>query len=386
MLGQRTEQRLALLDQPGELVGEHRPGRQQPRQHQLLEHGRAEVEAEPRAGQPFGHPGWHAHPPQAQPAPEGLAGAADRDRVGGVRRERPWHLLTVQRQRLQRLVHDGDGARGAQVAGVLLALLVGHQVAGGVLEVGDEVGQRRPHLSQLGTDGVEVPALGVDRGPDQPAAGVAQGERGVGVDRRLDQHPVAASGQRLRHDRSAGQRAGGDDHLRRVGRQPALVEAARDGGLQVGEAGGEVPVPAEVRRQLGHRVGVRARQAGRGHRGGAAEVDAVGVVDRELVGGQRPVPGAGPSAGHQGEGACALPGHGVPALAQLRVGPRDGGAGDPERVGQLALAGQPHVGADPSVADGEDERVGETGVGGGAVEPRDQRADTGRGDGPVGRR
>ena len=54
--------------------------------------------------------------------------------------------------------------------------------------------------------------------------------------------------------------------------------------------------------------------------------------------------------------------------------------------GELALAGQAHVGADPPVADGQHECVGEPGVGGGAVEPRDQRADPGGGDGPVGRR
>ncbi|CAM3770305.1 hypothetical protein NOMA109596_10085 [Nocardioides marinus] len=386
MLGERGEQCLALLPQPRELVGQDGPGGEQPGQHELLEHRRAQVEAQPRPCQLLGHPRRHPHPAQPQPAPEGLAGAADGDRTGGVRRERPRHLLTVQRQGLQRLVHDGDRAGGAQVAGVLLALGVAHQVPGGVLEVRHEVGQRRADLAQLGAHGREVPALGVDGRADEPTAGVAQRERGVGVDRRLHEHPVAAPGQRLRHDRGARERPGGDDHLGGVGGQPALLEPAGHLGLQVGEPGGEVPVPTEVRRQLAHRLGVGVREPGRGHRGGAAEVDPVGVADRELVGRQGAVAGAGPPAGHPGEGAGALPGHGVPGLAQLGVGAGDRGPRDTEGVGQLALAGQPDVGADPAVPDGQHESVGETGVGGGAVEAVDQGGDPGRRDRPQGAR
>ena len=69
------------------------------------------------------------------------------------------------------LVDDGDGRRAPQMAGVRLALDLGHQVAGGVLEVGDQVGQPGSYLSERGADGVEVPPLRIDRTSPHPAAG-----------------------------------------------------------------------------------------------------------------------------------------------------------------------------------------------------------------------
>ena len=80
-------------------------------QHQLLEHGRAEVEADPGPGEPLHLAARRPDPAQPQPTPERLAGAPDRDRVGGVRRERSRHLLALERQRLVGLVDDRDGVR-----------------------------------------------------------------------------------------------------------------------------------------------------------------------------------------------------------------------------------------------------------------------------------
>ena len=123
---------------------------EQPQQDQLLEHRRAEVEADPGVGEPVDQVVRRPHPAEPQAAPEALAGAADGDRARGERRERPRHRLALERQRLVRLVDDRDRARGADVRGVRLPLLVAHQQAGGVLEVRDQVGQPRRGLPQRG--------------------------------------------------------------------------------------------------------------------------------------------------------------------------------------------------------------------------------------------
>ncbi len=348
-----------------DLVGPlHQPG-----QHQLLEHGCAEVQPHPGLGQRVHPPVRCAQPAQPQPAPERLAGAADGDRVRGVRRERARHRLALERQCLVGLVHDGHGAGPPQVGGVLHPLLVGHHVTGRVLEVGDQVGQPRRGLPQRRADGVEVPALGVDRAAGDPGAPLADRLRRVRVDRRLHQHPLARTGQRLRDDRGRRQSARRHHDLVGVGRQPAGVVRRGDGLLQPGEPGGEVAVPAEVRRQLGRGLGVRRREPGRRGGGRAVQVDRLVVAG---AGEQRAVVGPGPPAGHPGEGARAAAGLGVPAVAELGVRPGDRGAGDTERVGELALAGQPGVEGDPAVTDQQPERLGEPGVRRGAVEVTDQ--------------
>ena len=102
-----------------------------------------------------------------------------------------------------------------------------------------------------------------------------------------------------------------------------------------------------------------------------------------LPGEQGPVVGARRPARHLGVGARALPRLGVAGVADGRVGASDGGAGDPELLGQLALAGQPGTGRDPAVADQQHQGVGEPGVGRSAVEPADQGGHAARGDGAV---
>ena len=155
----------------------------------------------------------------------------------------------------------------AQVAGVLLALGVGHQVAGGVLEVRDQVGQRGRVLPQPGRDRVEVPAVGIDRGGHQPGAPVPQRLGRVGVHRRLDLHPLARGGEGLRHDRDGAQCARGHHDLAGVGRQPPRVVRRRDRLLERRQPGGVVAVPGEVGRQVVHRGGVRLGQARAGTAG-----------------------------------------------------------------------------------------------------------------------
>ncbi len=78
---------VALLAQSDAVRGQHLVGAvHQLGQCQLLEDGRSEVEAHPRLEQPVHLRQRGAQPAQAQPAPVGLAGAADRD--GGRRTPR----------------------------------------------------------------------------------------------------------------------------------------------------------------------------------------------------------------------------------------------------------------------------------------------------------
>ncbi len=268
-----------------------------------------------------------------------------------------------------RLVDHRDRARATQGGGVGLPLGVAHQVAGGVLEVGDQVGQPRGHLAQRRGDGVEVPAVGVDGRAGHPRTAVPDRERRVGVAGGVDQHPVARPGEGLRHHRDRRQRAVGDQDLPGVGRQAALVEGRRDRRLELGHPGREVAMTAQVRRQLGRGRGVRLGDARRSGGRRAVEVDRVVVA---LPRAQGLVAGPGPPARHPGEGAGPVPGRGVAGVAQGGVGAGDGGAGDAERVGELALARQPDVVADPAVADQVGERGGQAGVRRAAVEVTDQ--------------
>ena len=240
VLAERGHQRVALLAQPRAVAAQDlRRALEQSQEHELLEDGCAQVEAHPGPGQRVDEVVRRPHPAEPQAAPEALARAADGDRAGGVRRERPRHRLTLQRERLVRLVDHGDRARGPHVGGVRLPLLVAHQQPGRVLEVGDQVGQPRRGLPQRGAHGVEVPAVRVDGRGREPGAAGAQRLGGVGVDRGLDQHPVAGAGERLGDDRGRRQGARGHHDLargrsaararRRCGRSRPGARAARPG-------------------------------------------------------------------------------------------------------------------------------------------------------------
>ncbi len=295
--------------------------REQPGRDQLLEHRTAEIEGDPGVHQPVEHALRASHPADPQAAPEGLAGAAERHRLGCEGGERLGHRPLVEPERLVRLVDDRHRADPPQERGVLLALGVGHQVAGGVLEVGDQVGELGPRLAHDPVDRVEVPAVDVHRYAGQPRAGAAQRLEGVGIARRLDEHAVTSAHQALRHDGEGRQGAGHDHDLGRVGRQSARVVRRGDGLLERGDAGGEVAVPAEVAREVLDGVGVRRADAGQCRRGGAGEVD--DVVARGLRVEGAVEPSAAP-AGQPGVGAGALSGLGEAALDQPGVRAGDG--------------------------------------------------------------
>jgi hypothetical protein len=286
--------------------------------------------------------------------------------------------VMVEPQLGVRLVDDRDRPRAPQDRGVLLTLGVAHQVARGVLEVGDQVRESRSRLSHHPTDGVEVPAADVHRHRHVPGPGAAERGVGVGVARRLHEHALARADQCLGHDHQSRQRARHDQDLVRRRRQTARDVRLCDRLLQRGQAGREVAVPAEVERQVLHGVGVRRGDAGRRGRRGTAQVDHVVVAD---VGGQGSVERLASPAGDPRVGARSLPGHREPALDQRGVGPGDGGARDAERDAQVALAREPEVDVDAPVPDQQAELVGEPGVRRVAVEVAREGREPGGGNG-----
>ena len=100
-----------------------------------------------------------------------------------------------------------------------------------------------------------------------------------------------------------------------------------------------------------------------------------------------PQPGAGHpvAAGQRGPAARAAPAGQVAAVAQLPVRGGDGGPADRQRLGQLALGGQPDAQRQPAVGEQAADRAGQRGVVRAAPRGPAARA-TGRAGGPVGRR
>ena len=130
-----------------------RPGvLEQPEQDQLLEHRRAEVEADPGVGQPVHLVVRGADPAEPQAAPERLARAADGDRV---RRRSAANGRGIacpsSGSAWCGLVDDRRRVRARRSAAAYLSRsssLI--SMAGGVLEVRDQVGQPRRGLAQRG--------------------------------------------------------------------------------------------------------------------------------------------------------------------------------------------------------------------------------------------
>jgi hypothetical protein len=288
----------------------------------------SQVECDPRPHKHVEHAVRAAHPPDAHPSPEALAGAAQGHRLGRERSERAGHRPAVEGERLVRLVHDGDRPGSPQEHRELLSPSPRHQVAGRVLEVGDQVGQGGPRRPQHATERVEIPAVDVHGSADETSPGAAQSRERVGVSGRLDQHAVARPHQGLSHDGESGERPGHHHDLRGVGRQPARVVRRGDGLLEHGDAGGEVAVAAEIARQVLECLGVRRPDARHGGRRRGVEVDDVVAGGRRREG---PVQSAAAPARQPGVGAGALLGLGETALDEPGVRAGHGGPGQPQR-------------------------------------------------------
>ena len=162
---------------------------QQPQQHQLLEHRRAEVERQPRVRELLHRIPRRPDPAEAQSAPQQLADAADRHHVGRVRGEGRGCDRAVERELGDGLVDDRERAGAAQRGADLLTHRVRHEEPGGVVEVRHEVGRPRRALPQCRVDGLGIPAVGligspIARSPERRAAAIAFGYVGDSISSR----------------------------------------------------------------------------------------------------------------------------------------------------------------------------------------------------------
>ncbi|GAA0426794.1 hypothetical protein GCM10010357_55460 [Streptomyces luteireticuli] len=162
---------------------------QQPGDGELFEHGRAEVGVGAGGHEAADHLGGGAHPADAQPGPEGLAGRAHggHGAAGGVEgADRAGHLQPgFQHEVGHGLVGDEYGAGGPGRLDEFAALSLGGEGAGGVVEVGDHVGQAWGGVPQDLAPGGQVPACEPVGHPDghEPGAGLAHQLKDIGVRR-----------------------------------------------------------------------------------------------------------------------------------------------------------------------------------------------------------
>ncbi len=137
-------------------------GAQQPGDGELFEDRGAEVGVGTGGHQAANHLGSGAYPAQAQPGPEGLAGRADGDHgaAGGVEgADRTGQFdIWFEEQLGHGLVGDQHGAGGPGGLDQGAALLLGGEGAGGVVEVGDDVGEPGSGVPEDLAPGGQVPA------------------------------------------------------------------------------------------------------------------------------------------------------------------------------------------------------------------------------------
>lgn len=345
------------------------PGTHQPVHGELFEDRRAHVGVGAGGDQAADHVRGGAHPADPHTRPEGLARRPDRDH-GGARRiegaDAAGHPhLGVEAELVHGLVDDQDRSGGAgRVHQRTPPVLVG-QRAGGVVEVGDDIGEPRCRVPQHLPPPVHVPAAEplLHRHRHQPGARLPHQLKDVGVARGLHRDPLAAAREEVadRVDRTHG--TGGDHDLFGHGRDAPPGVAVGDHLPQRGQARRIVAVGVGVRRELLQGALDRPGQPrfGGGQRG-AAQVDhrAEGLRGQRLqtARGQR-VPG-----GHGGPAARSPAGLQEPLGAQRLVRGGDGGAADGEGERQFAFGGEPGGDRHPAFEDQQADPVGQRAIGG----------------------
>ncbi len=177
----------------------------------------------------------------------------------------------------ERLVDDDDGAGLVGDAQHVAPVLLGHQGARRVVEVGDEVGQTRRRLSQRRLELGDLPAAaGIHRDRDEARVVGPDGVEGSGIAGQFGEDPIARSGEQAQQQVERVQRAAGDDDLVGVRRHAALGEAGGDRGAQIGQAHRVVAVAGRDLGQPGGGVGDGLGQdAGRRRQRGAGKIDDV---------------------------------------------------------------------------------------------------------------
>jgi hypothetical protein len=221
-----------------------------------------------------------------------------------------------------RLVGDDDGAGRGRGREQHPPGGVGHRRAGGVVQLGHDVGERRGRAADRGVEHALVPAAAdVDGDRHESGSGLAEGLVGVRVGRRLDQDGVAAADQHPGEQGDGVLRADGDDHLGGQGGQTALGVAVGDRGAEARVTDGVVPDPGERRRHVPHRP-----FDGLGDARGAAE-RGLPQVEQPLGDDAGQVLGVRSALERQADDAAGAPQRGEVAVrAEPGVGVGDGGA------------------------------------------------------------
>ncbi|CAM5638078.1 hypothetical protein SALBM217S_02214 [Streptomyces griseoloalbus] len=244
-------------------------------------------------------------------------------------------------------------------------LVVVGERPGGVVEVGDDVGDARGGLAQHLAPAVEVPPrepVGHGDG-DEPGAGLAHQLEDVGVGGRLHGNALAASAEEMADGVDGAHRAGGDHDLLGHGGDAPPGVAVGDHRAERGQPRRIVAVGVRVRRELLQRAlhGAGEPRLG-GGQGGAAEVD----HGAERLGRQRfQAPCRDRVAGRDGGPASGAAPRLEEALAAQRlVGGGDGRAADGEGEGQFPFGGQPRGDRHAPFEHEQADAVGEGAIGG----------------------
>ncbi len=342
---------------------------QQPVDGELFQHRRAHVRVGARRDQAADDVRGRPYPADPHTGPECLAGGADgQDRAArGVERADPArHLdVRVQAQLVHGLVDHQDRARRTGGLDQGAALLFVGQGSGGVVEVGDDVGQPRCGIPQDLTPAVHVPAAEplLHRHGHQPGARLPHQLKDVRVARGLHGDPLAASREEMADGVDGTHRPCGDHDLFGHRGDAASGVAVRDHLPQCGKAGRVVAVRVCVGRQFlqGALDGPRQPRL-RGGQRGASQVD----HRAERFRGQRfEAPGRQRVAGRYGGPAARSTARLQEALRPQRlVGGRDGGPAEGQGQREFPLGGEPRGDRDPALQDEQTHAVGEGAVGG----------------------
>ena len=293
---------------------------------------RLEKGPHPRTGRP--------DPPHADPAPEELRQAPDRDEP--VVREKSHKGLAraaVGGEVVGAAVLDGEGGAAGEHRGEPVAPGRVRRETGGVVDAGLKIGQHRLLRQGLLEQG-QVDAMPFEGHAPHPGPSRPQGLQRAAIAGVLDDHLVAGGQIGADHQRCRMLGATGHHDLVRGRRHPVLAQPLRDGGPQGGEPRREVAVGGQVVVE-GVEADLPHHLAGhhRGRKSAGRQVDS----SAGLVGEGEQAPGQVRARGAQlgaDPRARSRPGQQPSPLLEQLVGARDGAARDAQLPGELALGGQ----------------------------------------------
>ncbi len=274
--------------------------------------------------------------------------AGDRRRRRSVEPHRHHRLVDHQR-RVGAHRHRNQRATGRRV----------HAAAGGIVEIGDDIGEARRGLAEGRVHRIDVPAM--DRQADRHRHDIGPLQRldRIMIGGMIDHRPVARPRQPLQQQRETLLRAIGDHDLVGIGRAAAPLIMGGDRPAQHRQAERIIAQIAQIGRQRLDRMGIGEAHAGRGRQRGMGPVEQI-VAGHAVDVGRR---GLNPAGRQAGDAARPLPAFQIALVAQPVEGGGDGGAAEPQRSGQFPFARQPDIEADPSVQHQHPQRLRQLAIG-----------------------